>query len=332
MSCLTMPITVGTLHLKNRLVMPAMATFKAETDGRVTPSLLQYYDEKTRGGYLGMVITEHCFVSADGKASPNQLSAADDTVVCDLRRLCDIIHRNSTPVILQLNHAGSATTQSAIGTQPVGPSAVINPSKRELEMPRELTREEIQKIVQDFAAAAARGKQAGFDGVEIHSCHGYLLNQFLSPLTNKRIDEYGGKIEGRVRIHLEVIQAVRNVVGVDYPIFLRLGATDFMEGGLSLEDSITAACIFERAGINMLDISGGMCRYTLPSVDSPGYFSEWSQAVKKAVSIPVMVAGGVKHACDAEMLLQRDCADIIGVGRAILQDSGWALKAMTSVL
>lgn len=332
MPWLTTPITLGTLRLKNRLVMPAMATFKAELNGRITPPILQYYDEKTYGGYLGMVITEHCFVSADGKANPNQISAADDRAVDDLNHLAEVIHKNDVPVILQINHAGSATTQSITGMQPVGPSAVVNPSKPEAEMPRELTCNDIEEYVLYFAAAAARGKQAGYDGVEIHSCHGYLLDQFLSPLTNRRTDEYGGGIEGRVRIHLEVIKAVRKAVGADYPVFLRLGATDHMTGGISLEDSVAAARMFEKAGVDMLNISGGMCRYALPGIDIPGYFSEQSKAIKNAVSIPIMVAGGVKQVSEAETLLQEGRADLIGVGRAILKDSDWAKKAIGTLL
>lgn len=332
MSFLTMPLTVGNLHLKNRLVMPAMATSKAAENGEVTPALLEYYDEKTRGGYPGMVITEHSFVSAEGKASTNQLSAADESVIPSLHRLSDVIHRNGCPVVLQLNHAGSGTKQSVTGSQPVGPSAVVNPSKAEMETPRELTHGEIMQIVQDFAAAAVRGKRAGFNGVEIHSCHGYLLNQFLSPLTNKRTDEYGGNIEGRIRIHLEILKAVRNAVGTDFPVLFRLGATDHMEGGLSLEDSIAAARALENAGADLLDISGGMCRYTLPGVHEAGYFSEQSKAIKNSVSIPVIVTGGVRKASEAEQLLQTNCADLIGVGRAILQDSNWAQKATEGLI
>lgn len=137
MACLANPLTIGNLHLMNRLVMPPMATSKAGSNGEITPELLQYYDEKTRGGYFGMVITEHTFVSVDGKASTNQISSADNDKVLGLSQLSNVIHKNGSPVVLQLNHAGSGTKKSVIGSQPVGPSAIINPSKVAMELPRE---------------------------------------------------------------------------------------------------------------------------------------------------------------------------------------------------
>lgn len=332
MACLITPLTIGNLHLMNRLIMPPMATSKAGSHGEITPDLLQYYDEKTSGGYFGMVITEHAYVSIEGKASTIQLSSADDDKVSGLRQLSDVIHKNGSPVVLQLNHAGSGTEKSIIGSQPVGPSAIINPSKAAMEVPRALTHSEIEKIANDFAMAALRGKQAGFDGVEIHSCHGYLLDQFLSPLTNKRTDEYGGKIEDRIHIHLQVLKTVRNTVGKSFPILFRIAATDYMDGGLSLVDSIAAARALENAGADMLDISGGMCRYALPGIEEMGYFTNQAKAIKHSVSIPVMVTGGIKTAEAAEKLLQNDYADLIGVGRPILHDSNWAKNAINSFL
>lgn len=331
MAYLTAPLTIGNLHLKNRLVMPPMATSKAGPNGEITPALLQYYDEKTQGGYFGMVITEHSFVSADGKASANQISSADGDKVSGLSQLSDVIHKNGSPAVLQLNHAGSGTKQSVTGSQPVAPSPVMNPSKAGMELPRELTHCEFERIANDFANAALRGKQAGFDGVEIHSCHGYLLDQFLSPLTNRRTDEYGGKIEDRIRIHLQVLKAVRNMVGKDFPVLLRLAVTDYMDGGLSLADSIAAARLLEAAGTDIIDVSGGMCRYTAPGIEEMHYFTNQAKAIRRVVSIPVMVTGGIKTTKAAEELLQNHDADLVGVGRAVLHDSNWAKNAVKSL-
>lgn len=330
-SYLTAPLEKGRLRLKNRLVMPPMATGRSEADGEVGQKLLAYYDEKTKGGYLSLVIIEHSYVSMVGKANPLQLSASEGRMIPGLKRLADTIHKNGSKAVLQINHAGSAAKKAVTGFDPVGPSAVQNPSKEDAELPVELSRSEIELIVHDFADAAVRAKNAGFDGVEIHSAHGYLLDQFISPLTNRRNDSYGGGIHGRTRIHLEIIGAVRRVVGNDFPILLRYGATDQAEGGLTPEDSVAAALAFEKAGVDMIDISGGMCRYTVPGNSGPGYFSRFSQAVKEAVSVPVMVTGGVTRAAEAEELLKNRCADLIGVGRAILKDSGWAKAALESL-
>ncbi|MDF2636796.1 MAG: NADH:flavin oxidoreductase [Pelosinus sp.] len=330
MARLLTPLKIKNLELKNRLIMPPMATSRAGLHGEITSPLLQYYDEKTRDGYFGMVITEHSFISTDGKTSFHQISSADNSMLSGLRQLSDIIHNNRCPVILQLNHAGSGTKMDIIGSQPIAPSAVINPSKSNLELPCELKCDDIQRIINNFASAALRGKQAGFDGVEIHSCHGYLLNQFLSPLTNRRTDKYGGNIKGRILIHLEVLRAVRNAVGNNFPILFRLGATDNMDGGLSLDDCITVAKELEKEGTDMLDISGGMCRYTVPDSEKAGYFIKQAKAVKNAVSIPVLVTGGIRTLEEAELLLKNNVADLIGIGRPVFNNSNWIKYAINN--
>lgn len=326
MSYLLEPLKLNKLVLKNRLIFPPMATYKSQQNGMVSEQLLDYYDRRSRGGYISLIIIEHSFISKQGKANERQLSAADDNVIEGLKKLAVIIHKNGSKTIMQINHAGSAAHKDIIGCTPVGPSAVSNPCKGDI--PRELTHSEIENIVESFKLAALRVKKAGFDGVEIHSAHGYILNQFLSPLTNKRTDEYGGDILGRIKIHLEIIKAVRQVVGEDFPIFLRLGASDYMEGGTTIEDSKIAAGEFERAGVDVLDISGGFCRYTLPGITEPGYFSPLSEAVKSVVSIPVILTGGITRPDDAERLLSERKADLIGVGRAIYRDSKWAENAI----
>jgi len=329
MSYLLKPLKVGALALHNRLVMPPMATAKAEPDGKVNQAMLDYYDEKSEGGDIALVIIEHSFISPEGKASKQQLSVADDSVVDGLRRLAEIIHRNGSKTMMQINHAGSGTTEEIIGTTPVAPSAVANP--RTGNMPRELTRQEITDIIQAFHDAARRTKEAGFDGVEIHSAHGYLLNQFFSPLTNKRTDQYGGNVHNRIRIHLEVIEAVRAAVGNDFPVLLRLGASDFIAGGTTIEDSQIAAQEFEKAGVNMLDISGGLSGYIIPGLNGQGFFAPLTEAIKKVVSIPVILTGGITEITAAERLLAEGKADLIGVGRALLNNSKWAQQAIKSL-
>ncbi len=320
------PVRIKNVLLNNRLVMAPMASSKALPDGHVSPEILAYYKEKSAGGYIGLVIIEHGHVSLEGKASERQLSVADDSAIAGLRELSGIIHGQGSKAVMQINHAGSATSKEIIGTLPVAPSVVSNPVKN--SVPRELTKEEIGGIVRAFAAAASRVKEADFDGVEIHSIFCYLLNQFFSPITNKRNDEYGGDVKNRIRIHLEIIRAVRETVGQDYPVFLRLSATDGCEGGTTIEDCKVAAKVLEAAGLDVLDVAGGFCGFSIPGASEQGYFAPLTEALKQVVSIPVILTGGIKDAETADRLLQEGKADLIGVGRAIASDSLWAKKAV----
>ena len=329
MSNLLKPLHIRQMKLINRLVLPPMATSKADEKGHMTQEILDYYDDKSKDGYIGLIIIEHSFVRADGKASDRQLSVVTDDDIDGLKSLADAIHKNGSKTIMQINHAGSAANSDITGFPVLGPSAVANP--RRGTVPTELSREIINQIISDFKDAALRVKKAGFDGVEIHSAHGYLLNQFYSPLANKRSDEYGGDVLGRIKIHLDIIHAVRASVGDDFPILLRLGASDYTEGGTTLEDSLIAAKAFEEAGIDALDISGGFNGYSVPNATIQGYFSELTHAIKKIVSIPVILTGGITDIYAAEKLLETEKADLIGVGRAIYSDSNWAKSAIESL-
>ena len=312
MRYLLKPFDNGTITLKNRLIMPPMATAKSYVNGRINRDILDYYDEKSKGGYISLIIIEHSYISKDGKASENQVSIAEDSVIDDLRKLSDIIHKNGSKTVMQINHAGSRALKDANNNHK-GASA---------------DKDEIKEIVNNFRKAAIRVKKAGFDGVEIHSAHNYLLNQFLSPVTNKRSDEYGGNIQDRIKIHLEVIKAVREAVGEEFPILLRLGATDDKPEGLTLKDAVEAAISFEKAGVDMIDISGGMCGYMPHNSYEQGYFSTQSEEIKRALKIPVILTGGITDPDSAERLLKDGKADFIGVGRAVLKDSLWAKKAI----
>ena len=329
MSYLLKPLENCKLILKNRLVMPPMATSKSLQDGKISKDILDYYDEKSQGGYISLIIIEHSFITKQGKASEKQLSVADDSVVDGLKELAKVIHGNGSKTVMQINHAGSASNKDVTGYEPVGPSAIANPSRG--NVPKELSIKEIKDIIREFKNAALRVKEAGFDGVEIHSAHGYLLNQFFSPLTNKRTDEYGGNLLGRIKIHLEIIKAVRDAVGNKFPILLRLAASDYMKGGITIEDSKIAALEFQKAGVDILDITGGFCGYTVPGLTGQGYFSPLTESIKKVVSIPVILTGGITDVNAAEKLLCSDKTDLIGVARAIYKDSKWAKKAIESL-
>ncbi|AHF06452.1 NADH:flavin oxidoreductase [Desulfitobacterium metallireducens] len=326
MTILTTPLKINKLTLKNRLVMPPMALANLE-DGYVNEKLLAYYDEKSKDSAFGLVIIEHSYIAREGRAKPTQLSVATDDVVGGLKKLADIIHSNGSKTFMQINHSGSYIRGEGENPPCVAPSAVPHPIGG--LTPRALMKEEIKKLPGLYRAAARRVKAAGFDGVEIHSAHSYLLNQFFSPLTNKRTDEYGGTLENRIRLHLEVIKEVRDEVGKDYPVMLRLGACDFTEGGITVEDSIFAAKAFEKAGIDAIDITGSMQGYTSAGGNTgEGYFSVMSRPIKEAISIPVILTGGIVTAAGAESMLKKCNADLIGVGRMVMKDSHWAKKAL----
>ena len=311
------PIRIGQLDIPNRLVMPPMQTNKTDR-GHVTAELVQYYRDRAVYSRPGIIITEHSCIAESGRAAEGQLSIASDAYIEEHRQLADAIHAGGSKAFVQLNHAGS----NGIG-ESVSASPVTIPAKKLTRRPRELTADEILEIEAQFAAAAARAVQAGYDGVEIHCAHGYLLNQFYSPLTNKRKDAYGGSLENRLRFTLETTTRVRETVGPSVPIAVRLGGADYLPGGSKEEDAADGAALLEAAGVDLIDLSGGMCFYFRPGHLEAGYFSSMSEKVKARVSVPVLLTGGVQRIAEAEKLLASGKADLIGVGRALLKDAHW---------
>ena len=279
---------------------------------------MQYYHDRTVYSRPGIIVTEHSCIAESGRAAEGQLSIASDERIEEHRQLTDAIHAGGSKAFVQLNHAGS----NGIG-ESVSASPVTIPAKKLTRRPRELTTNEILEIEAQFAAAAVRAVQAGYDGVEIHCAHGYLLNQFYSPMTNKRKDDYGGSLENRLRFTLETAARVREAVGPSVPIAVRLGGADYLPGGSKEEDAAESSVLLEAAGINLIDLSGGMCFFFRPGHLEPGYFSSMSEKVKARVSVPVLLTGGVQHVVDAEKLLNAGKADLIGVGRALLKDAHW---------
>ena len=315
-------ICINRLTLRNRIVMPPMATAKAVNGAPGEDLVEDYYGARARG--TGLVIVEHEYIMPQGMAHRNQLSMADDALIPAYRKLTDAVHKQGAKVFAQLNHAGAKAANT--GMQIVGPSAV---AFKDGFVPAELSRNQIDEIVEAFAAAALRVRKAGFDGAEIHASHGYLLNQFYSPLMNHREDEYSiSSARNRTRLHCEVIRAVREAVGDDFAVAIRFGACDYMDGGSRIEDIPDAIKAFESAGADMIDISGGMLGFMRPGHTEPGYFKELGLAAKTVATVPIMLTGGVISAQDAERLLQEGAADLIGVGRAMLNDPDWSVKAL----
>ena len=301
------PLKIKSITLSNRIVLPPMARELSE-EGKVSDELIDYYQKRADG--TGLIIVEHSYVSPEGIASKRQLSMADDDVIDGFKKLTDAIHAQGSFAIAQISHAGFES---------------ISEEKLDLN---EMSSEDIEHVKDAFIEAAVRTQKAGFDGVEIHSAHGYFLNQFYSPYTNKRTDDYGGDLGNRIRLHNEIISEIRNRVGEEYIIAIRLGAYDYLEGGSKLEDIPIAINSFIENGVDLIDISGGLCRYRSPVSKEPGYFKELSKIAKDSCDVPVILTGGVKKPKDAERLLEEEYCDLIGIGRAFLMDAEWSKRAV----
>jgi NADPH2 dehydrogenase len=312
------PLEVKGLTFRNRIVMPPMQTGRATVKGAVTDRLVSFYVRRSTA--LGLLIVEHCYVSPSGKLSPKQLGIYDDELIGGLERLSGRIHAAGTPVVVQITHAGGVANREVIGTEPVGPSATGKT--------RELTRSEIEVLVEDFAVAAERVIKAGFDGVELHGAHGFLLNQFFSPLVNKRGDEYGGSLENRMRFPLMVVEEVRKRVKGRLLLY-RLGADDLAPNGTQIESSVAFAVKLEQRGVDVVDVSGGLCGSEPKQLRNvKGYFVPQAYEIKKAVRAPVIGVGGITEVEYADMLVRDGKVDLVAVGRAFWKDPKWAEKAV----
>lgn len=319
---ITEALDLGKIHLKSRIVFPPMATHTSE-GGIISEKTLTHYEKIVKNPLVGLLITEHSYIDPVGKADAQQASFASDDILSMQQELTGRLHAANPDVRLfaQINHAGAAAPKDVIGTTPVSAGCIRLGENAES---RALTIEEIKSIEQEFAEGAVRVKKSCYDGVEIHCAHMYLLNQFYSPLTNKRTDEYGAQtLENRLRFLIETYRLVREAVGSEYPVAVRLGGADYTEGGSTIEDAAKAAVILEKEGIDLIDLSGGIIRYTRKDNREPGYFSDMSAAVKKNVSIPVLVTGGITAPEQAEALLAAGKTDLVGVGRALFKDANW---------
>lgn len=322
------PLKVGNITLKNRIVMPPMAVSMATINGEVTNELINYYAARARGG-VGLIIVEAaCVDTPTGKEGLSQLVIDDLTYVTGLARLAKEIKAYSCPAFIQLFHAGRQTNKILTGgVQPVAPSPL--PCKVTREMPRELTIDEIEIIENKFATAAYFAHLAGFDGVELHAAHGYLLNQFLSPNTNHRRDEYGGSLTNRMRILVNIVGKIRQLAP-SLAISVRLNIDDFIPGGLEPSEAILIAQVLEKAGADLINCSVGIYESGLTSIEPSSYAEGWrvylAAQVKEAVNIPVMTGGIIRTPTLAEEIISQGKADLIFLGRPLLADPDWALK------
>jgi 2,4-dienoyl-CoA reductase-like NADH-dependent reductase (Old Yellow Enzyme family)/thioredoxin reductase len=306
-----------------------MATQFAGEDGSINDRHIAYYVKRINGG-VGYITSEHTGIMKQGRAFPNMALIDSDQHITHFKRLVEAIHQESGKIVIQINHAGRQTSSSITGSPIVAPSAIPCPVRK--EMPKELSLEEIQKIIEAFGEAARRVKETGADGVEIHMAHGYLINQFLSPFSNKRADEYGGSPDRRMKMAIEVLRTVRNKVGPDFTVLCRLSADEYVEGGLKLEDTKEIAKALERNGADALHISA--CVAASGYLNHPPYYAEegifvhLAQGIKSVVSIPIIAVGRIRTPELANQILEGNKADLISMGRALIADPNLPMKAL----
>ena len=322
------PININALTLKNRIVQSPSHMIYTTYEGYVTDRFKDYYWKRAENE-VGLIMTGGCRFDDSGCVY-GMMSLSDDSFIPGYREFTDGCHERGAKVGVQLFHAGGYTKKENClnGAYPLAPSAVRSGFTKEI--PREMTLQDMKELIEKWAAAALRAQKAGFDVVEILCSAGYLLCQFLSPLTNQRTDQYGGSFENRCRFPLEVIAALRSAVGADYPLTLRLAANDLVPGGNCTEDAVRFAVLAEKCGIDAIHVTAGWHESKVPQItgDVPrGSFAYLSQAVKDAVSIPVIAANRINDPVVAENLIALENCDMVGLCRALLADAEWASKA-----
>ncbi|MBI5538231.1 MAG: NADH:flavin oxidoreductase [Deltaproteobacteria bacterium] len=323
MASLRDPLPVRSITLPNRLWFPPVARDLATADGAVTDDNVEAYRKIAAGG-VGTVVVEHCFVHPDGRFSAKQIGIDRDEAIAGLARIADVIRSCNAVPIAQISFAGPRTSTG----RKLGPSPVPLPGESTPAEP--MTEEYIGRMPSLFEAATRRALAAGFAGVEIHGAHGFLLSSFFSPLTNHRTDAYGGALQARGRLALEVVAAARRHASAQFLIGFRLGADDGQDGGLVPEDAAQLGRWLQEAGVDILSISGGLCGSRPARLsDRQGYFFPQASIVKAGVSIPVVGVGGVTDPAAARDAVARGVVDLVAVGRRLMADPDWAARALS---
>jgi 2,4-dienoyl-CoA reductase-like NADH-dependent reductase (Old Yellow Enzyme family) len=317
---------INGMALSNRFVRAATWEGMADIAGAPTEKLIKMMKALAEGG-VGLIITSHCYVSSKGQASGGQIGINGDGLVESLRKMTAAVHDAGGKIVAQLSHAGNFAAEHLIRA----PLFVASVFEGLAQSPRdEMTLEDIQIVVGAFGKAAGRAKSAGFDGIQIHGAHGFLLSQFLSPYYNRRHDAYGGPIENRARFILEVYKAIRSSVGKDYPVLAKINCQDFIENGLTLQDSIKTTSLLAEAGLDAVEVSGGMLterklspvRAGIDCIEKEAYFQEEARAFRKQIHIPVILLGGIRSLELAERLVEEGTADYISMSRPFIREPG----------
>lgn len=314
--------SLKSLELKNRIVMPPMCQFSAAgKDGAATDWHFVHYVSRAIGG-AGLIIIEMTNVEPDGRITDYDLGLWSDEQIPALKRIVDACHTYGAKVAIQIAHAGRKAVDAAV---PVAPSEI--PYDEKSKTPRALSTTEVQEMVEKFRQAVQRAVKAGFDAIELHGAHGYLIHQFLSPITNKREDEYG---QDRTLFGREIIEAAKAEMPIDMPLIMRISAREYMEGGYGLQESIVFSKAFKEAGVDILHISTGG-EGPLGVFEKPGshaaYQVSFAREIKKAVEVPVIAVGRLDDPILANAVIGNEEADLVAVGRGMLRNPHWALEA-----
>ena len=324
MGLLFTPYQIGSLETSNRLVRSATAERMADPDGRPLPPLAKLYEDLARGG-VGLIITGHMYVHSSGKAHDEMTGVYTDNLVPDLAKLAQAVQRLGGLIVPQINHGGMNSLAETV-SDPMAPSAIDQPF---LSKPaREMTPPEVETAIQSFADAARRCKEAGFDGVQIHAAHGYLISQFLSPFVNKRTDRWGGTAENRMRFLREVCSAVREQVGDEYPVLIKLGMEDGVEGGLFSEEGAIIVAALAGMGIDAVEISGGLggenknlnVRKGIQTEEKEAYFLPLAREARRHTELPILLVGGFRSRSVMESVLADGLADYISLCRPLISE------------
>lgn len=324
-SVLFTPYQLGSLTVTNRIVRSATGEGMCTISGRVPPLLVDFYRDLARGG-AGLIITGHAFVRRDGKASEGMMGVHDDKMLDGLADLAAAVHESDAKVLCQLNHAGRQTRPERIGDQtPVAPSAVLDPTSNIL--PRALRPDEIDPLIDAYVQAAARAREAGFDGVQLHCAHGYLISEFISPYTNHRDDAWGGSLEARARFPREVLRRLRARLGDDVPVLVKLNAEDFIDGGLTLDESVQIGALLEADGVDGIEISAGMAetvdrivRKDIRRERDEAYFVGYCRAFRDHVDVPLICVGGLRSKVVMESVIKSHAADLVSMSRPLIRE------------
>jgi len=315
------PISIGKMQVKNRFVVPPMGTNFGNPDSSVSQQLIDYYTARAKGGF-GLIVVEVTAIDPLGKAIPNEIGLWSDDFIPGFKKLVDEVHKYGAKIAVQLHHAGRQTARGVIDGQPVAPSPVPCPVMK--DMPRELSTEEVHELIRKYRDAAVRAKKAGFDAVEIHGAHGYLIAQFMSPYSNKRIDEFGGDFISRMKFPCEIVKGVRQDLGADFPILFRISADEKVHGGRTVHETKAIARLMEECGADAMHVSictyGSMHWMFVPPSVPQGFNTDAAAEVKRSVTIPVIAVGRIHDPFLAEDILLSGKADMISMGRASLSD------------
>jgi 2,4-dienoyl-CoA reductase (NADPH2) len=320
------PIRIANVQIKNRIVMSPMGLGKATADGFVTDAMVDFYIERAKGG--AGLISIVCGYNDFCVYLPTIPALEDDKYLPGLKRMTEAVHEHGAKTFAHIINMGSSCFGTRDGSPPPAPSAVRNALTG--VMPREMTTKEVRLLIEHYAEAACRAKEGGFDGVELTGNGGYLMNQFLSPLTNRRTDEYGGDFERRMRFPVEVVQAIRDAVGPAFPISYRASGDEFMKGGVRQDGIKLVAKALERAGVDVFNVTAGWHQSFLPlvSMDVPrGTYVYLAEGIKQVVSVPVISCNRINNPLQAEQILVNGQADMVGMGRPFLTDPEWPKKA-----